>query len=73
MMDLLHRMAAEGRTILFSSHILEEVEAICNRVIIISQGKVVADETPAQMRARKPGARLDEVMSKTYRRTFGEG
>ena len=31
------------------------------RVIIISQGRVVADETPAQLRARKPGARIDEI------------
>jgi ABC-2 type transport system ATP-binding protein len=30
-------------------------------VIIISQGKVVVDETPDQLRARKPGARLDEI------------
>jgi ABC-2 type transport system ATP-binding protein len=30
-------------------------------VIIISQGKVVVDETPAQFRARQPGARLDEI------------
>jgi ABC-2 type transport system ATP-binding protein len=30
-------------------------------VIIISRGKLVADETPAQLQARKPGARLDEI------------
>jgi ABC-2 type transport system ATP-binding protein len=36
-------------------------------VIIISQGKVVADETPAQMRARKPGARLDEIFRELTR------
>jgi ABC-2 type transport system ATP-binding protein len=57
---LIKNMAVE-KTIVLSTHILEEVEAICTRVIIISQGKVVADETPAQLRARKPGARLDEI------------
>ncbi|HEY3758074.1 MAG TPA: ATP-binding cassette domain-containing protein [Opitutaceae bacterium] len=57
---LITRMAPE-KAIILSTHILEEVEAICNRVIIISQGKVVADETPAQLQARKPGARLDEI------------
>ena len=31
------------------------------RVIVISSGRIVADETPAQLRSRKPGARLDEV------------
>lgn len=58
---------AEAKAVILSTHILEEVEAICNRVIIISQGKVVADETPAQMRARKPGARLDEIFRELTR------
>ena len=57
---LIKNMAVE-KTIILSTHILEEVDAICNRVIIISQGRVVADETPAQLRSRKPGARLDEI------------
>lgn len=57
---LIKSMAAE-KAVILSTHILEEVEAICNRVIIISQGRVVADETPAAMRARKPGARMDEI------------
>jgi ABC-2 type transport system ATP-binding protein len=57
---LIRNMAVE-KAVILSTHILEEVDAICTRVIIISQGKVVADETPAQLRARKPGARLDEI------------
>ncbi len=58
--SLIKNMAVE-KAVILSTHILEEVDAICNRVIIISRGKVVADETPAQLRARKPGARLDEI------------
>jgi ABC-2 type transport system ATP-binding protein len=58
--SLIKSMAVE-KAVILSTHILEEVDAICNRVIIITQGKVVADETPAQLRARKPGARLDEI------------
>ena len=57
---LIKNMAAE-KAVILSTHILEEVEAICNRVIIISLGRVVADETPAQLQARQPGARLDEI------------
>jgi len=57
---LIKNMAAE-KAVILSTHILEEVDAICNRVIIISRGRVVADETPAQLRARQPGARLDEI------------
>ena len=57
---LIKSMATE-KAVILSTHILEEVEAICTRVIIISQGRVVADETPEQLRARQPGARLDEI------------
>jgi ABC-2 type transport system ATP-binding protein len=57
---LIRGMAAE-KAIILSTHILEEVDAICNRVIVISQGKVVADETPREFQARRPGARLDEI------------
>ncbi len=57
---LIRDMAVE-KAVILSTHILEEVEAICNRVIIISRGRVVADETPAHLQARQPGARLDEI------------
>jgi ABC-2 type transport system ATP-binding protein len=57
---LIKSLAAD-KAVILSTHILEEVDAICTRVIIISQGRVVVDETPAQLRARQPGARLDEI------------
>jgi ABC-2 type transport system ATP-binding protein len=57
---LIKNMATE-KAVVLSTHILEEVEAICTRVIIISAGKLVVDETPAQLQARRPGARLDEI------------
>ena len=57
---LIKNMAVE-KAVILSTHILEEVEAICTRVIVISRGKLVADETPAQLLARKPGARMDEI------------
>lgn len=52
---------AREKAILLSTHILEEVDALCTRVIIIAQGRVVCDETPASLRARHPQGRLDEV------------
>ena len=57
---LIKSMAVE-KAVILSTHILEEVEAICSRVIIISQGKLVADESPAKLLARQPGARMDEI------------
>lgn len=48
---LLKGMAAE-KAIIISTHLLEEVEAICTRAVIIDRGRVVADGTPAQLLAR---------------------
>lgn len=46
----------ENKAIIFSTHILEEVEAACSRAIIIDRGKVVADGTPEELKQRGPGA-----------------
>jgi len=46
------REMSRGRTILISTHILEEVPSVCTRAIIIAAGKVLADATPAQLLAR---------------------
>lgn len=43
---------ARDRTILISTHLLEEVHALCNRVAIIAQGRLLADATPAELEAR---------------------
>ncbi len=58
--NLIKGMAAE-KTIILSTHILEEVEAICTRIIIITRGRVVVDATPDELRTRHDGARLDEI------------
>lgn len=49
--SLIRAMAAD-KTIIVSTHILEEVEAICNRAVIIDRGHVVADGTPGELIAR---------------------
>ncbi len=53
--SLIKRMG-EDKVIIFSTHILEEVEAACTRAIIIDQGRVVADGSPAELKARASGA-----------------
>ena len=40
------------KTVLFSTHIMQEVEAVCNRAIIINRGKLAADGTPAALKAK---------------------
>ncbi|MHB8599130.1 MAG: ABC transporter ATP-binding protein [Ktedonobacteraceae bacterium] len=45
MRDLMHQLAAEGKTVLISSHLLPEVQQICTRVAIINLGKLVTEST----------------------------
>ncbi len=59
--SMIKRMG-QNKAIIFSTHILEEVEAACSRAIIIDRGKVVADGTPESLKKLVPGASsLDEV------------
>jgi ABC-2 type transport system ATP-binding protein len=53
------REIGAAKTILLSTHILQEVEAMADRVVLVSQGRIVFDGTPAEMRAGFPS--LDEA------------
>jgi len=55
------------KTVIFSTHIMQEVEAICSRVIIINQGKIVADGSVAEISSLS-GARLED----TFRQLTGK-
>ena len=57
---LIARMAPE-KAIVISTHILEEVDAVCSRAIIIAAGRVVADATPAELQSQHPSGKLDDV------------
>jgi ABC-2 type transport system ATP-binding protein len=50
------RKMGEEKAIIFSTHILEEVEAACTRALIIDQGKIVANGTPEELKRRAPFA-----------------
>ena len=49
------------KAIIFSTHILEEVDAACTRVIIIDEGKIVASGTPKELRKKTKSGRLDDL------------
>ena len=55
---------AKDKIIVISTHILEEVDAVCNRAIIIAHGRILADDTPRNLAAREPSGRLDDVFRK---------
>jgi len=52
---------SKDKIIVISTHILEEVDAVCNRAIIISGGRLLADDTPKGLARRSPSGRLDDV------------
>ena len=58
--EMIKEMSAE-KAIVISTHILEEVDAVCSRAIVISDGEIKADGTPAELRAMDPSGRLDVV------------
>lgn len=52
---------AKDKIIVISTHILEEVDAVCTRAIIIANGRLVVDDTPANLLARSATGKLDDV------------
>jgi sodium transport system ATP-binding protein len=47
--------------VLFSSHVMQEVAALCDRVVVIAHGRVVAQGTPEQLRAQTGCASLEDA------------
>ncbi len=60
----MQQLKAEGRCVLFSSHIMQEVAALCDRIVVIAHGRVVADATPDALRVQTGEANLEEAFVK---------
>jgi sodium transport system ATP-binding protein len=58
---LLQRLRADGHCILFSSHVMQEVAALCEEVVVIAHGRVAAQGTPAELRERAGTESLEEA------------
>jgi sodium transport system ATP-binding protein len=59
--DFLRHLREQGRCVLFSTHVMQEVSALCDRVVIIARGRVVAEGTPEELRARAHEHNLEEA------------
>ena len=64
MKDLLRKLAAQGKTILFSSHILEVVERVCTRICIIDRGRKIVEGTTAEILRATALTTLDDAFAK---------
>lgn len=64
MRRFLHQLRDEGRCVLFSSHIMQEVAALCDRIVIIARGRVVAEGTPDELREQTGEANLEDAFVK---------
>jgi ABC-2 type transport system ATP-binding protein len=58
---ILRDLHAQGRTIVMTTHYMEEADQLCERVAIIDRGKLLAVDTPAALKARAPGGTLVEL------------
>jgi ABC-2 type transport system ATP-binding protein len=61
--DLIRELAVRGKVVLFSSHELETVERVCSRVVILHKGRVVANDSIAQLRALMSLPTLEGIFS----------
>lgn len=65
--DLLHELAAAGKAVLYISHVLEIVEELCDRVVVISEGRIVADAPPAELTRLMELPNLEKVFAQLVR------
>ena len=58
---LIRELREEGRCVLFSSHVMQEVTALCDHIVVVARGRVVADGTAAELLARTRAATLEDA------------
>ena len=59
--DQLKGLRAAGKCLLFSSHVMQEVAALCDRIVIVAKGRIVAEGTAAELVARSGAASLEDA------------
>jgi len=61
MRDLIRQLKSAGKCVLFSSHIMQEVSAVCDRIVVLNRGRVVAAGTPADLLQTSGSATLEDA------------
>jgi ABC-2 type transport system ATP-binding protein len=72
--DEIRRMVARGKTVLLTTHYLQEADALADRIAVINQGEIIAEGTPSEIKAKTAGKRIRCITSlsvKTLRQISG--
>jgi len=77
--DLVRAEHQRGKTVLVTTHYMEEADALCDRIAIVDHGRIIADGTPAELKAQVPGGyllrlrfdRVDELLVERLRSVTG--
>ena len=59
--EVIRRLKEDGRCVVFSSHVMQEVAALCDRIVVVARGKVAANGTPDDLRRRTGKDNLEEA------------
>jgi sodium transport system ATP-binding protein len=59
--EMINLLRDEGLTVLFSSHLMHEVARLCDDIIIINEGRVIAEGTPDEIRAQGQSDQLEDA------------
>ncbi len=65
--DLLGLLAAQGKAVLYISHVMEVVEQVCDRVVVIAKGKILADASPSELAQLMSLPNLESVFAQLVR------
>ncbi len=59
--EIIRRLRSEGRTVVFSSHVMQEVSALCDTIVVMAHGRIVASGTPEALRAETGQQTLEDA------------
>lgn len=67
--DLLLELKSRGRSVLYISHVLEVVEQVCDRVVVLGKGRLLADAAPAELKRAMEHSSLESVFAELVQQT----
>ena len=59
--EIIRRLKSEGHTVLFSSHVMQEVSALCDTIVVMARGKIIASGSPDDLRAQTGHQNLEDA------------